>query len=74
MNELDGQNSANNVPGLIQEVTKEYEILKNSQCSECFIQENGVHGRVAGHKPLLTKKSTKAHVTFAKKKHVNDQS
>ncbi len=29
--------------------------------------KNGIHGRVPRQKPLLTKKNTKAHLTFAKK-------
>ncbi len=35
--------------------------------------KNGIHGRVPRQKPLLTKKNTKAHLTFAKKYLDNQQ-
>ena len=66
---------------LIQEVTKEPRLTsKELQASLASVKvsvhdstirkrlgRNGIHGRVARQKPLLTKKNTKARLTFAKK-------
>ena len=66
---------------LIQEVTKEPRLTsKELQASLASVKvsvhdstirkrlgRNGIHGRVARRKPLLTKKNTKARLTFAKK-------
>ena len=49
--------------------------LSYGQCSwlnhKKYTGKNGIHGRVPRRKPLLTKKNTKARLTFAKK-HLDD--
>ena len=66
--------------GLIQEVTKEPTATSKAlQASLASVKvsvhdstirrrlgNNGIHGRVPGQKPLLSRKNTKARLTFAK--------
>ncbi len=78
---LANQNDSKSAMTLIQEVIKEPRTTsKELQASLASIKvsvhdstirkrlgKNGIHGRVPRQKPLLTKKNTKARLTFAKK-------
>ena len=60
---------------LIQEVIKEPRLTSKEPQASCVhdstirktLGRNGIHGRVARQKPLLTKKNTKARLIFGKK-------